>query len=67
MTKQQSRRDNRPGMPAQLHDVLKGYTNATREVSGVISRRAAEEKFNSAIEHFNSAKTAAVDQCDALS
>jgi hypothetical protein len=47
--------------------VLKGYNDAAREVSGIITRRGADEEFNAAIERLNSTKQTAVDRCDALS
>lgn len=54
-----------PVLPAHLRDALKGYTHAARELSGVISRRGAEEEFNAAVERLNSTKDTALDQCDA--
>ncbi|MDT5014556.1 MAG: hypothetical protein QOD39_716 [Mycobacterium sp.] len=56
-----------PVLPGPLHDVLKGYNDAAREVSGIITRRGADEEFNAAIERLNSTKQTAVDRCDALS
>ena len=56
-----------PVLPQRLHDVLKGYTNAARELSGVISRCGAEEEFNTAIDRLNATKATVLDQCDALS
>jgi hypothetical protein len=56
-----------PVLPQRLHDALKAYTKAARELAGVISRRGAEEEFNTAIDRLNSTKATALDQCDALS
>ena len=56
-----------PVLPQRLRDALKAYTKAARELSGVISRRGAEEEFNTAIDRLNSTKATALDQCDALS
>jgi hypothetical protein len=56
-----------PVLPRQLRDALKGYTAAAREASGVISRRGAEQEFNTAVDRLNSTKDTALDQCDAFS
>jgi hypothetical protein len=54
-------------LPAQLRDLLKGYTVAVRDISSVIVRRSAEDEFNAAIDQLNSKKDIAIDHCDALS
>jgi uncharacterized membrane protein len=56
-----------PLLPQQLRDELKGYTAAARHLSGVISRRDAEQEFNTSVDRLNSTKETALEQCDALS